>query len=92
MKEFTLKSREDDWLRLNIGEHSYKIPLATSITLKEARSLETMDGAIDFFRKYMDEEVADALSLYDYRDIIQAWKEASEKAGAPGESQASRDS
>lgn len=80
MREFTLKKREEDYLKLNIGEESFLIPLAANITLAEANSIDTMDGAMAFFRKYIRADVADALSLYDYRDIVVAWKEASEKA------------
>ena len=90
MKEFTLKKRESDYLKLNIGEESYLIPLATSITYGEAKSIDTIDGAMAFFRKYIGDEVADSLSLYDYKDLITAWKDASEKAVSgditPGES------
>ena len=73
MKEFTLKKRESDYLKLNIGEESYLIPLATSITYGEAKSIDTIDGAMVFFRKYIGDEVADSLSLYDYKDLITAW-------------------
>lgn len=91
MKEFTLRKREEDFLKLNIGDQSFLIPLATSITLAEANSIDTMDGAIAFFRKYLGDEMADSLSIYDYKDIITAWKDASEKAveegsATPGES------
>ena len=90
MTEFTLKPREEEWLRLNIGDKSYKIPLATTMKLKEAQSMDTMDGAISFFNRYIDEDVVECLSLYDYRDILTAWKDASEKAAKgdpdPGES------
>lgn len=91
MAEFTLKKREEDTLKLNIGDESFLIPLATSMTLEEARAMDSMDGAISFFKRYIREEIADKLSLYDYRDIIAAWKDASEKAAnqedvTPGES------
>lgn len=91
MKEFTLKDREADFLKLNIGDESFNIPLATSMTLEEAHSMDTMDGAISFFKKYIREDVANSLSLLNYRDIITAWREASESVMqqgdvAPGES------
>lgn len=85
MTEFTLNKREEDSLKLNIGEESFLIPLATSLTLSEASTMDTMDGAIAFFRKYIREEVADALTLFNYRDIIKAWKDASQKAMQAGE-------
>lgn len=84
MAEFTLKKREADWLKLNIGDESFNIPLATSMTYEEAASMETMDGAISFFRNYIREDVANALSLMDYKDIIDAWREAGEKVMSSG--------
>lgn len=89
MAEFTLKKREADTLKLNIGEDSFEIPLATSLTLEEATAVRSMDGAIDFFNKYISEEVAKTLTLLNYRDIIAAWTEASKKSTegvTPGES------
>lgn len=92
MQEFTLNKREEDWLALHIGEKTYKIPLATSLKLDEAAAVEDMDGAVAFFRRYIDEDVADALTLGDYSDIVRAWTDASKKAAGitPGESLASR--
>lgn len=88
MTEFTLTKREIDTLKLNIGDESFQIPLATSLTLDEARGMDSIEGSIAFFRKYIRAEVADTLTLMNYRDIITAWKDASEQAGGktPGES------
>lgn len=80
MREFTLKKREEDYLKLNIGEESFLIPLATNLTLDEVKNMDSTDGAIEFFRKYIREDVAQSLTLYNYKDIITAWREASEKA------------
>lgn len=85
MREFTLKNKEPDFLKLNIGEESFEIPLATSMTMEEARCMETMDGAISFFNKYISSDIANALTLRNYRDIIVAWREASEAAQADGD-------
>lgn len=84
MKEYTLEPKEEDTLKLNIGEESFLIPLATSMTLEEASSMDTMDGAISFFKKYIREEVANTLSLRNWRDLIRWWKEASEEATQDG--------
>lgn len=80
MREFTLKKREEDYLKLNIGEESFLIPLATNLTLDEVENMDSTDGAIEFFRRYIREDVAQSLTLYNYKDIITAWREASEKA------------
>lgn len=91
MAEFTLKKRDEDVLKLNIGDDSFYIPLANSMTFDEAASMDTMDGAIGFFKKYIKEEVTKALSLGDWKAVITVWREASEQAmkqgdAAPGES------
>lgn len=86
MQEFTLKKREEDYLKLNIGEETFLIPLAGSLTLEEASSsMESMDGAIAFFNKYISEDIAKSMTIFNYRDLIHAWKEASEKAMHPGD-------
>ena len=83
MQEFTLNRREEDFLKVNIGEESFNIPLATSLTLEDATSMDTMDGAIAFFKKHIRADVANSLTLYNYRDLIAAWKDASDKALHP---------
>lgn len=85
MTEFTLKQREEDVLKLNIGEESFMIPLATSLTLEEATAMETMDGAIAFFKKHIKGGIAETLTLANFRDIIEAWNDASRKASGKGE-------
>lgn len=97
MKEFTLKNREDDWFTLNIGEHSYKIPLMTCIPYEDVRKAMSMDGFVEFAKKYIDEETAATLSMFDYSEIAKMWsdfsKESAKERGIElGESQASRDS
>lgn len=82
MTEFTLRPREEDTLKLNIGEESFQIPLATSLTLNEAAQMNTTEGAIDFFKKHIRPDVADQLTISNWRDVILAWKDASEKATA----------
>ena len=87
MAEFTLREKqEEDTLKLNIGENSYQIPLATGMTLDEARSVETIDGAIEFFQKYIDPEVSSTLTVRNYRDILTAWQAASREAVKIGDS------
>lgn len=77
MTELTLRPREADTLRLNIGEKSFQIPLVTNLTLEEAAGMNDMDGMIAFFRTYIDKDVADGLTIYQWRDVILAWKDAS---------------
>lgn len=85
MAEFTLKPKEEEWLRLNIGDKSYDIPLATSLTWAEAETLDTTEGAKAFFEKHMGKEVIDGLQLRDFTAIVNAWKDASKKAMESGD-------
>lgn len=84
MAEFTLKPQEEEWLKLNIGDKSYNIPLATSLTWAEAETMDTTEGAKAFFEKYMGKEVIDSLQLRDFTAVVNAWKDASKKAMASG--------
>ena len=81
MKEFTLKPREAETLRLTIGEESYQIPLAGFLTPEEAVPLDTQEGTIAFFKKYIPEEVSKNLRIDDYNAITNAWIDASKKPG-----------
>ena len=83
MAEFTLKKREVETLKLNIGEESFEIPLLNSLTLAEAAEAKTAEGVEAFFRKYIKAEVADALTIGNWKDISTAWTEASR--GATGD-------
>ena len=89
MAEFTLKPMEVDTLRLNIGDKTFQIPLANSLTLEEATMTGTPAGTILFLQKYIkDKELLEQLRVGEYNAIIAAWKDASAKAAGitPGES------
>lgn len=88
MAEFTLKPREADTLKLNIGDKSFQIPLGNSLTPEESAPLDTQAGTIAFFQKYIDDdEIKAALRICDYNDITKAWIRASKQAAGkdPGE-------
>lgn len=80
MKELTLNKREEDYLKLNIGEESFLIPLASNMTLDEAHALDSMEGAISFFREHIRGEVADTLTMYNWKELISEWRAASQLA------------
>ena len=88
MQEFTLKKKEAKTLRLNISDESFQIPLAGSLTPEEAVTLNTAEGTIAFFNKYISPEIAKELTVDDYNEITEAWKNATRKASGktPGES------
>lgn len=88
MQEFTLKPKEADTLRLNIGDESFQIPLAGSLTPEEAATLDTAEGTRAFFQKYLPKKITKALTINDYNEITKAWLEATKKVQGltPGES------
>ena len=87
MAEYTLKRIETKTLKLNIGEESYQIPLMGSLTFKEAKTLDTQEGTYAFVKKYIPNKVLDGLTVEEYNQIVEIWKEESQKhAGKkPGE-------
>ena len=85
MYEFTLKKRDDDTIKFNIGEKSYQVPLAMGLTPAEATKIDSIDGAVEFFNSYIDKEVTEKLTLRDYRDMLNIWREASKKSAEMGD-------
>ncbi len=86
--EFTLKRQQEKTLKINIGEESFFVPLAGSLTPEEAAPLDTQAGTIAFFQKYLSDDVKKILTIDDYNAITKAWIDASKKNGGktPGES------
>lgn len=85
MIEYTLKDREEDTIKFNIGDKSYQIPLAMGLTVDEAGMMESTDTAIEFFKRYIDEETSSTLTLRQFRDMLLIWQEASRKSAAMGD-------
>lgn len=87
MATFTLEKSEPNWWELNIGKDSFKIPLADSLTYDEAKTLEspTIDSLVEFFGKYIDKKTTAALTLKDWKAIMEMWQKASQEAMKPGD-------
>lgn len=88
MKEITLNNNELKVLRVNIGKESYNIPLAKSLSIKEARAMSKDDDGLEFFAKYIPMDVLETLSVEDVATLATSWKEASfptEDETTPGE-------
>lgn len=79
MAEVTLKKREIEVLKINIGDKSYSLPLGGSIPYKQLKKLKTEDGIFDFLSAHLPEEVMDTLSTEDIKAIFSAWGEATRK-------------
>jgi len=85
--EITLKKPKVETLTVNIGETSVEIPLGSSLTVDEYKNLGTFEGTVEFYNKYIPEDVAKTLTFAEYNQITQAWAEATQKAAklSPGE-------
>ena len=81
MAEFTLRERPKKTLKVNIGDESFEIPLAGSLTPEEAAPLDTQAGTIEFFQRYLSEEVKHILVIDDYNELTKAWIKASKVSG-----------
>lgn len=81
MPELTLNRKELEVLKVNIEDKSYSIPLGTSLKRSELAKLKTEDEVMKFFEKYLGKELMDDLSIGEIKQIIDAWSEATKKAG-----------
>ena len=78
MKEFTLKKKESDFFKLNIGEESYLIPLARSLTFEEINRMQDKENVVEFFRKYLGEDVFNALTVDQFEIVCREWQKAND--------------
>jgi len=78
MKEFTLKKKESDFFKLNIGEESYLIPLARSLTFEEINKMQDKENVVEFFRKHLGAEVFNALTVDQFEIVCREWQKAND--------------
>lgn len=78
MKEFTLKQKEADYFKLNIGDKSYLIPLARSLTFEEINGLKTKKDIVRFFEKYLGADVFNALTVDQFEAVCHEWQKAND--------------
>lgn len=85
-----LTKKPGKFLTVEIEEKKYNIPLASSLKVKEIRKLlklkklsedEQFDFMIDFFSKYLGEELVDELTSEDLTELFTLWNKANEQAG-----------
>ena len=82
MREITVGNpKERKVLKINIGEESYSLPLLGSLTMKEAKRLDTEEGTVAFVNDYIPSAVLETLTVDDLNTIIKAWKSASDLEG-----------
>jgi hypothetical protein len=66
-------------LKVNIGEEEYSIPLAGSLSIAELKALRSgTDDGFSFFEKYIPADVINTLTLDEFKQLNDAWKQASE--------------
>ena len=77
-------------LKVKIEGEEYSIPLATSLKVKEVKALikltkkdqdEQLDGFVEFFKKYIPEQVIEDLPMSALNQLIQAWSGANGNLG-----------
>ena len=79
MAEVTLKKRDTEVLKINIGDKTYSLPLGGSIPYKQLKKLKTEDGIFEFLSAHLPTEIMDVLSTEDIKTIFSAWGEATKK-------------
>jgi hypothetical protein len=78
MKEFTLKKKESDFFKLNIGEEGYLIPLARSLTFEEINKMQDKENVVEFFRKHLGTDVFNALTVDQFEIVCREWQKAND--------------
>lgn len=74
------KKKSVNTLKVEIGDKSYNVPLAGSLSVAEIKALRNGDDdGFSFFEKYIPQEVISELTLDDFKALNNAWKKESEK-------------
>ena len=79
MAEVTLGNKEIEVLVVNIGDRSYSLPLGGSVPYKTLKSLNTDEGMMSFLAEHIPQEVVDALTVNEIRQIFLAWNAETKK-------------
>ena len=93
MREFGKEARDYFAFRFDGEEEEYKIPLASSMTNRQAKAFREVEGdyflQVEWLREFIGDAVDD-LTVEDTSKILSAWVQASTDSGASvGESSAS---
>lgn len=80
MAEFTLKRKETETLRINLGEESFQLPLQGGMTFKEAQKYKTPAGTYEYLKAQIPEHIFEALTMDEYSEIVKVWNDESMKA------------
>lgn len=68
-------------LKVTIGEETYSVPLAGSLSVKKALHLDKQEQVIAFFQDHIPKKTLENLTVDELNYLIVTWKNESEKAG-----------
>ena len=77
-------------IKVKIEGKEYSIPLASSLKVKEVKTLikltkkdqdEQLDGFVEFFKNYIPEDVLENLPMTALNQLIDAWSSANGDLG-----------
>ena len=74
------KAIEVEVLEVNIGEATYKIPLGSNMSMKQVKSIQSMESINDFLKDYIPEDVLEELTIIQLTEIIKAWNNATQES------------
>lgn len=88
MAEVNLSNRKIEVLKVIIGDKSYSLPLGGSVPYKTLKTINTDKGMMAFLGEHIPQDVVDALTVDEIRQIFSAWAEETKKSTGlmPGES------
>lgn len=75
-KKIKLGGGSVEVLAIEIGDKTYSLPLAGSMTRKELKALTDEEAVYNLLLKHIPEEVLDTLSMNDYNQLVKAWMDA----------------
>ena len=75
-KKIKLGGGSVEVLAIEIGDKTYSLPLAGSMTRKELKALTDEEAVYNLLLTHIPEEVLDTLSMNDYNQLVQAWMDA----------------
>lgn len=88
MPNYSLTKPEAAYLNIEIDKKVYQVPLGRTLKVKELRKLmkvtkldseEQFDFMLEFFGKYIPEEVIDELTQAELLQLFNLWTKANEE-------------
>lgn len=77
--EITLKKPKVENLKVNIGDNSYNIPLGAALSIDDYTLLDSFEGTVEFYARYIPKEVLNALSFAEINQLTKAWADETQK-------------